>query len=42
MLAFGVWRWSRRGETEEPAEAPASGLDEETERRLDDVLARFE
>jgi cytochrome c-type biogenesis protein CcmH/NrfF len=42
MLAFGVWRWSRRGETEEPAEAPAPGLDEETERRLDDVLARFE
>ncbi|HZT94184.1 MAG TPA: cytochrome c-type biogenesis protein CcmH [Gaiellaceae bacterium] len=41
-LAFAVWRWSRRGEPGEP-EAPAgSGLDEETERRLDDVLARFE
>jgi cytochrome c-type biogenesis protein CcmH/NrfF len=42
VLAFGVWRWSRRGGPEEP-EAPAgSGLDEETERRLDEVLARFE
>jgi cytochrome c-type biogenesis protein CcmH len=41
-LAFGVWRWSRRrgpGEPDEPAE---SGLDEETERRLDDLLARFD
>jgi cytochrome c-type biogenesis protein CcmH len=41
ILAFGVWRWSRRGESEEP-EAAGSGLDEETERRLDEVLARFE
>jgi cytochrome c-type biogenesis protein CcmH len=40
LLAVGVWRWSRRREPEpEPAE---SGLDEETERRLDDLLARFE
>ena len=40
-LAVGVWRWSRRRESEpeEPAEA---GLDEETERRLDDLLARFD
>ena len=40
-LAVGVWRWSRRREPE--PETPAeSGLDEETERRLDDLLARFE
>jgi cytochrome c-type biogenesis protein CcmH len=42
LLAFGVWRWSRRGEPEEPDEPAGSGLDEETERRLDEVLARFE
>jgi cytochrome c-type biogenesis protein CcmH/NrfF len=41
VLAAGVWRWSRRREpeSEEPAD---SGLDEETERRLDDLLARFD
>jgi cytochrome c-type biogenesis protein CcmH len=41
VLAAGVWRWSRRREPapEEPAD---SGLDEETERRLDDLLARFD
>jgi len=27
---------------EEPDEPPGSGLDEETERRLDDLLARFD
>jgi cytochrome c-type biogenesis protein CcmH/NrfF len=42
VLAFGVWRWSRRREPGEPDEPEGSGLDEETERRLDDVLARFE
>jgi cytochrome c-type biogenesis protein CcmH len=42
VLAFGVWRWSRRKEPEKPDEPAGSGLDEETERRLDDVLARFE
>jgi cytochrome c-type biogenesis protein CcmH len=42
VLAFGVWRWSRRGEAEEREEPEGSGLDEEDERRLDDVLARFE
>jgi cytochrome c-type biogenesis protein CcmH/NrfF len=43
VLAFGVWRWSRRGgEPDEPDEPAASGLDEETERRLDDLLARFD
>ncbi len=41
VLGVGVWRWSRRGEPEDP-EAEASGLDEETERRLDDLLARFD
>jgi len=43
VLALGVWRWSRRREPEEPDGRPAgSGLDEETERRLDDLLARFD
>ncbi|HEU5476456.1 MAG TPA: cytochrome c-type biogenesis protein CcmH [Gaiellaceae bacterium] len=41
LLAFGVWRWSRRREPE-PEEPPDSGLDEETERRLDELLARFD
>ena len=41
ILAFGVWRWSRR-KPDEPEEPPDSGLDEETERRLDDLLARFD
>src|SRR5205085_10199055 len=42
VLAVGVWRWSRRREPEDGDGPPGSGLDEETERRLDDVLARFE
>ena len=43
VLALGVWRWSRRKEPGEPTgPVPGSGLDEEDERRLDDVLARFE
>ena len=42
VLAFGVWRWSRRRASEEPDEPAGSGLDEETERRLDDLLARFD
>ena len=38
LLAFGVWRWSRgRGADEEP---PA--VDPETERRLDELLARLD
>jgi cytochrome c-type biogenesis protein CcmH len=41
VLAVGVWRWSRRGGLDEE-EPPESGLDEETERRLDDLLARFD
>jgi len=45
ILAFGVWRWSRRkepDEPDEPDEPTGSGLDEETERRLDDLLARYD
>lgn len=42
VLAFAVWRWSRRSREEEPDEPADSGLDEETERRLDDLLARFD
>ena len=42
VLAVGVWRWSRRREPEEPEPPEGSGLDEETERRLDDLLARFD
>lgn len=42
VLAFGVWRWSGRKEPAEPDEPAESGLDEETERRLDDLLARFD
>jgi cytochrome c-type biogenesis protein CcmH/NrfF len=41
-LAFGVWRWNQRGASEEPDEPPGAELDEETERRLDDLLARFD
>ena len=40
LLAFGVWRWSRaRGPDDEP---PPAGLDDETERRLDDLLAQLD
>jgi cytochrome c-type biogenesis protein CcmH len=42
VLAFAVWRWSRRQEPDEPDEPAGSGLDEETERRLDELLARFD
>ena len=42
VLAFGVWRCSSRKEPEEPDGPAGSGLDEETERRLDDLLARFD
>ena len=41
-LAVGVWRWSRRREPEVTDQPEGSGLDEETERRLDDLLARFD
>jgi cytochrome c-type biogenesis protein CcmH/NrfF len=42
VLAFGVWRWSRGRAPDDPPEAAESGLDEETEKRLDDLLAGFE
>jgi cytochrome c-type biogenesis protein CcmH len=42
VLAVGVWRWSHSRDGEPPPAAAGSGLDEETERRLDDALARFE
>jgi cytochrome c-type biogenesis protein CcmH/NrfF len=42
VLAGGVWRWSRGREAEAGPESPGSELDEETERRLDEALARFE
>ena len=41
LLAFGVWRWSRRRD-DEPPPPEASGLDEETERQLDELLARLD
>ncbi len=42
LLALGVWRWSR-GRDEDPGAPPEpEGLDEETERRLDELLARLD
>jgi cytochrome c-type biogenesis protein CcmH len=41
VLAWLVWRWSRRRETA-PATAPDAPIDPEIERRLDDELARFD
>ena len=38
ILAFGVWRWSRGTDDEPPSEA-GSGLDDETERKIDELLA---
>ena len=43
VLAFGVWRWSRRDGRRKPApNGNRRALDEETERRLDELLARFD
>jgi cytochrome c-type biogenesis protein CcmH len=42
VLAFGVWRWSRGRGPDGPDEQGGSELDEETERRLDELLARFD
>jgi cytochrome c-type biogenesis protein CcmH/NrfF len=40
-VAVGVWRWTRaRGPDEPPP--PSGRLDEETERRLDELLARMD
>jgi len=41
VLAFGVWRWSRRREDGEPP-AGGSGLDDATEREIDELLARLD
>lgn len=41
VLAFGVWRWSRgRDPDEPPADAPR--LDDATERKIDELLAGME
>lgn len=42
VLAFGVWRWSRGREEEEPSDGPEPRLDDETERKIDDLLAGLE
>lgn len=42
VLAWLVWRWSRRREAETPAVVGGAPLDPELERRLDDELARFD
>lgn len=43
LLAVGVWRWSRSREEEPvPAAAAPSGLDDDTERRIDELLARLD
>jgi cytochrome c-type biogenesis protein CcmH len=43
VLGVGVWRWSRRSEEEGPPPPDASQvLDDETERRLDELLARLD
>jgi cytochrome c-type biogenesis protein CcmH len=40
LLAIGVWRWSRTHEAEPPG--PPTEIDPETERRLDELLARLD
>jgi cytochrome c-type biogenesis protein CcmH/NrfF len=40
VLAFGVWRWTRGPDDEPPA--TGSGLDDETERKIDEMLAGME
>ena len=40
FLAIGVWRWSRTREPDVAVEAEA--LDPETEKRLDEMLARLD
>jgi cytochrome c-type biogenesis protein CcmH len=39
ILAFGVWKWSRRREGDEPPGAGQPKLDDETERKIDELLA---
>jgi cytochrome c-type biogenesis protein CcmH len=38
LLALGVWRWTRRRDPDPPETA----VDAETERRLDELLARMD
>ena len=40
LLAIGVWRWSRKRDDDVEPRDP--GLDADTERRLDDLLARLD
>ena len=40
VLGVGVWRWSRRRDDDVPPRD--SGLDADTERQLDDLLARLD
>ena len=40
VLAFGVWRWSRGRDDEPPTSG--SGLDDETERKIDELLAALD
>lgn len=42
LLAAGVWRWSHGRDAGPGPEPPGSGLDEDEERRLDELLARFD
>jgi len=41
ILAFGVWRWSHSRD-DEPPPAAGSGLDDATERRIDELLAELD
>ena len=41
LIGFGVWRWSRTEHGDEPPPA-AGGEDPETERRIDELLARLD
>jgi cytochrome c-type biogenesis protein CcmH len=40
VLAFGVWRWSRKRDTD--SEPPDAELDAADEQRLDELLARLD
>jgi cytochrome c-type biogenesis protein CcmH len=42
VLAWLVWRWSRRREAEVPAPTGVGPLDPELDRRVDEELARFD
>ena len=41
-VAGGAWKWSRARESAGDDPAPGAGLDAESERRLDEELARFD